>query len=496
MNSGLAIRVMAARGLKQSARWPRAAGYAVCAVAVGMLVGVAAALLPPVLTAALVPAALLAWWMAVRPEMGLLLLMAITGGLINYDQLPYLSLGPISLHVTDLILLYLLVVAVIRLLIQRDFKYVRTPLDAPLLSFYALAALSVGTAIVQFHVQPNIAIREFRIVTYWLAFFAVTQLIRTPRQLATLFNGLVVLAVLMTAFVTLQMIVPSLPLVRVSSETLVTAGRESAGVSRVWITGERLTYVMLIVAVCVALLTPAVRTRRVFGLVTAGLLVWLLLSFQRNYWFTTAVALGLLALVVKWPDRLRALRWGIFAALVLTVALSIPGNPLLPWAQAALDRATSVQADTLAYDTSAILRETEIQYGLRKVAEYPLFGVGIGNDYRPWIRRFDYFPGAVTSHGLIWYCHNAYLWIWVKMGTAALLCFLWLCGTFVWRGWRRWARLPDPKWRAITLGFTLAFIGQMLSNLVAPNFIQNWVLIVFPMVMGINELQYKWHHLG
>jgi len=60
MNSGLAISMMTARSLKRSARWPRAAGYAVCAVAVGMLVGVAAALLPPVLTAALVPAALLA----------------------------------------------------------------------------------------------------------------------------------------------------------------------------------------------------------------------------------------------------------------------------------------------------------------------------------------------------------------------------------------------------------------------------------------------------
>ena len=496
MNSGLSIDAIATRLSGRSANWRRTVGYICLAVVIGVIVGVAIAWLPTMLALALVPAALLAWWITLRPEIGLLILMAITGGLINYDDLPYLSLGPISLHVTDILLLYLLGVALIRLLVQRDFKYVSTRLDAPLVAFYILAMLSVVTAIVQFHVAPNIAIREFRIVTYWLAFWPVTQLIRTPRQLKTLFNGLVVLAVVMTIFVTLQMVVPSLPLVRVSSETLVTAGRESAGVSRVWITGERLIYVMLIVAMCVALLTQSTRTRRIFGLVAICLLVWLFLSFQRNYWFTTAVALVILGLMVKWSDRLRALRWGIFAALAIIIVLSIPGNPLLPWAQAAVDRATSVQASTLAYDTSAILRETEIEYGLRKVAEYPVFGVGIGNDYRPWIRRFDYFPGAVTDHGLVWYCHNAYLWIWVKMGTPALICFLWLCGTFVYRGLRNWQRLPDTHWRAVTLGFTLAFIGQMLSNLVAPNFIQNWVLVVFPMTMAINELQFKWHHVN
>jgi hypothetical protein len=462
-------------------------------IGAGLVLGAAAAVLAPVYALALVPAIIAAYLIARRPEWGILLLVAITGGLVNYDELPYFSLGPISFHITDVLLIYLLMLAAARILLWRNYPYVSTRLDVPLVLFYSMVVISLITAIAQFHLPPNTAIREFRIVTYWLGFFAVTQLIRSQQQLNTLFKGLVVLAVIMTVMVTLQMIVPSLPLVRVSSETLVTAGREFSGVSRVWISGERLIYAILIVAVCLALLAPTSRQRRLYGIVAAILFVWLFFSYQRNYWFTTALALLALGFVVKWQERWRALRWALVAAIGVVLILSIPNNPLIPWGEAALDRVFSVQASTLEHDTSAILRETEIAYASQKVAEYPLFGVGIGNDYRPWIRRFDFFPGAVTDRGLVWYCHNAYMWIWVKMGTPALLFFLWLCLRFVYRGLRLWRRIPDAKWRAVALGFTLAFIGQMISNLVAPNFIQSWVLIVFPIMMGMNELLYQWY---
>jgi O-antigen ligase len=466
------------------------------AVAVGVALGAALPNLPLFLAIALVPALVMVWLVASRPEIGLLLIVAITGGLVNYDQIPYLSLGPVSFHVTDLLLLLVLGIAVVRLLVQRGFRYVPTKLDAPLILFYCMALIAVLTAIFQFGVSPSIAVREFRIVTYWLAFFAVTQLIRTKKQLNTLIDGLFVLAVLMTGVVLLQMAIPSVPLVRVSAETLVTAGREFAGVSRVWITGERLIYVMLVVAVCLWLLAGSGRMRRIYGGLTAVLLVWLFLSFQRNYWFTTALALGLLGLVLPWPERLRALRWVILGLIVLALLLFVPGSPLASWGEAALDRIFSVQGSRLERDTSAVLRQVELQYAFRRIIENPLFGVGIGNSYRPWMRRFDYLPWATTNWGLVWYCHNAYVWIWVKMGTPALIFFLWLCLGFLYRGFRQWHRIADPKWRAVVLGFSLAFVGQMVSNMVAPNFIQNWVLVVFPMMMGINELIYKWSDLG
>ena len=470
-------------------------GQLLLAAAIGAALGFVIPIVPAWLAVALAPALILMRWLAHRPAIGLLLLMAVTGGLVNYDQLPYLSLGPVSFHVTDLLLLYLLGLALVRLLAQRDFRYVATPLDRPLLLFFGMVLLSVLTAVLQFGVTPNVAIRELRIATYWLAFFAVTQLIRTQRQLDTLVNGLMILSILMTAAVTLQMAIPSLPLVRVSSETLVTAGREFAGVSRVWITGERLIYTMLIVAVCAWLMVKSSRARREYGGLSMILFVWLFLSFQRNYWTTTAMALGILTLIIDWPQRARAFKWLALTVLIVVIVFTAPGSPLATCGEAAADRIFSAQESRLAYDTSALLRQFELEQAIRKVAEYPIFGVGIGNDYRPWVQRFDYFPGAVVSNGLIWYCHNAYMWIWVKMGTPSLLVFLWLCAVFVRRGLRLWRRIPDSKGRAIVVGFTLAFVGQMVSNLVAPNFIQNWVLVVYPITMGVNELLYKWNGL-
>ncbi len=463
-------------------------------VGVGAGLGAATAVLPRFLAVALVVAAIAAWWIAPRPEFGLLLILGITGGLVNYDVLPYLNLGPISFHVTDLLLLYLLGLVAIQLLVRRDFPFVSTGLDTPLLLFFGAALISVVTAIGQFGVNANIAVREFRIVAYWLGFFAVTQLIRTQRQLHRLVGGLVVLSILMTGVVLLQMAIPSLPLVRVSSETLVTAGQEFKGVSRVWITGERIIYVMLIVAVCLFVFVQSMRLRRIFAGLTVVLFLWLFLSFQRNYWLTTALSLGILGFLLDWPQRLRLLRWAVLGLAILAFVFAIPGSPLASWGNAALDRVLSLQQGTLERDMSAILREAELQFALRKVAEYPVFGVGIGNAYRPWIQLFDYFPNALTadSRGLTWYCHNAYVWIWVKMGTLGLGPFLWLCFAFLYRGFRNWRRIPDVTWRAIVLGFTLAFVGQMVSNLVAPNFIQSWVLIIYPVMMGINELVFKW----
>lgn len=477
-------------------RWRSLVLQLMAAAIVGAILGVLLPRLPLFLAVGMVPAVVVVWWMTVRPELGLLLIMAITGGLINHDQLPYLSMGPMSFHITDLLLMYLLGITIVRLLLEPEFRYVSTRLDLPLLLFFGTVLLSVVTAVFLRGVDPNRAMRELRIVAYWLAYFAVTQLIRTKRQLNTLFDGLMVLSVLMTGLVLLQMAIPRLPVVRVSHETLVTAGAEFAGVSRVWIAGDRLIYVMLIVAVCHSLFAESARARSSRCLLAGIFFIWLFLSYQRNYWLTAAIALGIMGLVVDWSERLRALRWFLLVAVVLVFIFTVPGSPLSSWGEAALDRIFSVQGSRIQQDMSAILRQAELQYANRKVAEYPLLGVGIGNSYRPWIRRFDYLPWATTNWGLVWYCHNAYMWIWVKMGTPALIFFLWLCSWFLYRGFRNWRRIQDSKWRAIVLGFTLAFVGVMISNMVAPNFIQNWVLVVYPMMMGINELIYRWSDIS
>jgi len=88
--------------------------------------------------------------------------------------------------------------------------------------------------------------------------------------------------------------------------------------------------------------------------------------------------------------------------------------------------------------------------------------------------------------------HNVYLWVWVMMGFIGFIPFAWLYASFLRRGFTRWPKIGDPKLRAVVLGFTLAILGQAISNLVSPNFIQSWALIVFAIILGINELIFRW----
>jgi O-antigen ligase len=99
--------------------------------------------------------------------------------------------------------------------------------------------------------------------------------------------------------------------------------------------------------------------------------------------------------------------------------------------------------------------------------------------------------------GLRWYVHNAYLWVWVMAGAVGLVPFLLLYGLFVIRGLLRWRSVKGSivqrgsGTKAVVLGFTLGIVGQMIGNIVAPNFLQSWSLVIFAIILGANEVIYR-----
>jgi len=429
---------------------------------------------------------------AYRPELGLLAIVLVTGGLIDFERLPLLRMGPISFHMTDVILLYLLALVLTKALIVPSFKLVRTPLDIPLIWFFFAVLLSAALAILQPSVGTNHVLRILRPLTYYLAFFAVTNLIRERRQLTTLTNGLFVIAVLASLAVLIQLLVPSIQLIRTTALELATAGREYAGVARTYIQAERLIYVMLLVSICSLalegrLLPPALEFAR------AGILaIGLFLTFQRNYWLTMLSMLSLLGVLVPWSARSRLLRWALVGMVAVALLMSLPGMFPGRYMAAAWDRLVwGMQPETLAHDPSTMMRGMETAYAVQSIAQHPLLGIGLGNFYRPTTPE-DFREDTPPNIGLRWYMHNAYLWVWVDMGLMGFIPFIWLYAGFLIRGFTRWRAIGDPKLRAVVLGFTLAVLGQAISNVVAPNFVQTWVLIVFAIMMGINEVIFQW----
>lgn len=471
------------------------------ALVAGAVLGIACLLVSPLVVLAVVAGLFVAAVIVQRPEFGLLGMVVITTGLIDAERLPLLGVGPISLHATDILLVLMLGVLLVRALVDRSFRIVTTPLDVPLIAFYGAIVLSAVQAIARYGVDAHNVLRQLRPLTYYLVFFVVTNLVREKRQLRLLLIGLMGIAVATSLALVVEVIYPQVGLVDAREVTLTTAGREYSGIVRTYIQADRLIYPMLLVSTCL-LLMGASRLPSVLMVVqTVALAIGIFLSFQRNYWITMAMMGVLLLLIISWSQRLRALKWAIIGLVVLTLVVAIPGTgldaTLTKYTTAAWDRVVwGMQPSTLAQDSSTQMRLLEMQYAFRTIVQHPLVGIGLYNIYRPPIPDDPYFRPDEPSLGLRWYSHNAYLWIWVMAGLVGLVPFLWLYGAFLWRGFTRWRRLVNPRWRAVVLGLTLAILGQMITNIVAPNLIQSWSLVVFAIILGINEVVFRLEGTG
>ena len=132
----------------------------------------------------------------------------------------------------------------------------------------------------------------------------------------------------------------------------------------------------------------------------------------------------------------------------------------------------------LSPDETLAARWEEARYAWVHISQHPFLGIGIRTPYRP-----EFFPGDELTY----YIHNSYIWLWLHVGLLGILSFLWLSFAFLKRGFQSWHTLSDPSWASTMLGFTLAYAGMMISNLVAPSFTQHWNACLFAIIMAINE---------
>lgn len=458
----------------------------------GVLLGVAAlnSSLPIALGGLL--SILLLIGIAKRPEFGMLAIVFVTAG-INPDIVPLLRLGPISLYITDVILLYLVALVLIRAFILKNLALVRTPLDLPVLWFYLAIVLSAIIAITQFSLDPHWVFRRVRPLTYYLGFFAVTNLIREKRQLALLVNGLFVIAVVASIALFIHLFFPSVEIFIGRSNELETAGRDFAGVMRSYSPSDRVIYPILLVSVC-SLSFGGKWCSQPLEFVRTGILsLGLFLIFQRNYLWTMILMLALLVTLVSRSERARILRWAVLGISILALLLALTAPYTKTYLEASADRLfRGMKPSTLAQDNSILWRVTETQYGIQSILKHPFIGIGLGNFYRPWISDLDWNPDDSDKVGLRWYIHNAYLWVWIYTGLIGFIPFVWIYVAFLVRGFTRWRKVTDSKLRVLVLGFTLGILGQAICNFVAPNFVQSWVLFVFALILGVNEIIFRW----
>ena len=464
------------------------------ACCVGMLLGVASILVSPlVVLVGLLAIGFLAV-MVRRPEIGLLAIVMMTSTILFEDSLPLIPIGVGSLNVADVLLLALLAMIIVRRLAEPEFKLVHTPLDLPLLTFWAMMLLSTFVAMGSSSVSTTEALRGIRTITYYLTFFIVTNLVRRKAQLSLLIEGLLLLAMIVAGAMVAQSLVGrSIILFPGRVETLVTQNSVYNGVTRVLPPGQSLVMFGFIVLVALTA-TDQTSSRFIIRFLQASLVgLGVILTFNRNFWVIAGLALALLAWLLRGQDRQRLLGRGLLAVLLGSTALgfafTLPESRVEGLIQATVARldtlfnSNSLQEDSLQY------RYVENAYALPQIASHPIIGLGLRTPYRPWDRGLD---GSVSG---LWhtdfdprtYIHNGHLWVLLTSGWLGYLALAWLSVAFLIRGFKNWRTIADVKMRAIMLVCVLTYMGVSVAAIVSPIYMQWYWIPLLGIMMGASE---------
>jgi len=448
------------------------------ALALGIILGLAALVPGPSLVLSGMMGLIVLVAAFTNPEIVILVVLCFVLGLIPARFNPYLRLAGRGFFVSDLVLMLLLAVVIFRLIADKEFRYRKTPLDAPLLLFCAAVVIAMGTAIVNRGIKFSDTTYEARMPMYYLIFFAVTNLVRSRVQLLRLVRGVLLIGLLVAGAMIVQASLGRSALLM--DEFVLRAGE----LTRSFHPGAPTAYTALTVLICDMTLRKHHRYQLLRPLLVLVLGFGLFLTVSRNLLVSGAVSFAALVLV------LRRFHWSRLAenlGLVACIAVGLTGllvlsareSLVLEYSTAYVGRLTSVFSGTVLTSRETLVpRWAEIRYAWEHIVQNPVFGIGLETSYRP-----PFFQGdPLTS-----YIHNVYVWIWLKTGLLGLIPFLWLCACFLRRGFRHWRDSPDGFFRAATLGLTVAYLGTMVSNLVAPSFVQNWSLAIFGVILGINE---------
>lgn len=463
-------------------------------IVAGLTVGVTFNWLPPIVILGGLALAFTLFSILKRPEVALLGILTATSSIVYEDQLPRFSLG-ISLHVSDLLLLTLLGIIFIRWLVEPDFRILRTPIDLPLMIFFGVTLLSTAIALYQSTVDGETVRRAFRIFSYYLTFFIVTQLVKERRQLDLLIRGLYFLAFIVAGAIVLQFVLGSaVQLLPGRVESLATGNTMYAEITRVLPPGWSVVLVSFLVLLCNLILDKNIS----FAWVRYGFLglfgMALVFTFLRSYWAALCMIFLVMIYIFNGREQIRFMGFGFATLLIVATFISItsynPDSRTAKLLDASADRFGSLfDSGTFQGDDNSMnWRMIENEYAIVAIKANPWLGLGLGYTYRPWDSRIDQIDPTGTSYDFRKHIHNGHFWILLQSGLLGYFSLLWLSVVFVGRGLRHWRQVQDVKLRSVVLGFVLTYSVVFAAAVANSSFTQwRWTPIL-GIMMGINEV--------
>lgn len=344
-----------------------------------------------------------------KPILGIFVLIFFISGFLVSDvlpRIPFLRLG--SIHTTDLILAGCLALTIIRkfyykFFYQKDYPFIRTPIDIPLLLFFIMCIIALINGIYFQKADFNIAFRTFRMLSYYLVFFLITNLIRERKDLNLLMKGVYSIALITSIVTILQSVLgTSMPIKFIGRiETLETGTTRYTGVIRSIPEGLFLIFFSFISLGCIVS-TRKFNGKTIFwGIAVIILGAGLLFTFYRVTWLSALFSFFLFILLSPIVHKGKFISYSFISFTILISFIFLtPSERLEKIISASRERITSVfrvrglkgeQADTLK------TRMKEIEYALIRIKNYPLFGIGLGTYYKPIKVPWFYFGKRSTT---------------------------------------------------------------------------------------------------
>jgi len=390
------------------------------------------------------------------PAVGVVAVLILAASVFSPKVLAF-EVGPLQTYPFEIVLGGLLLVALVA---PRRATWGGTA-GLALALFLGLLVLSGAVALIAGRAEPVQILNWGRPFALLTLFYVVVRLFPTRAEAMRLAAAGAVVGGLTGALALFAAIGANLgPALATATESFVTEGEGVGRLSRVRLPGLGLAYVLFWFAV-IAFVESRGSRRIGWGLVLAGDVVGITLSFNRNMWIGLLLGLCLILLLARRSLR-RRLAVGmavIVAGIILTLVL--PGaagtgsavDPLVERGSTLLD------PDELQEESSLQSRGDETERALEAAVDSPLIGIGVGVPFGTFYREQRSQGTYVRTAQR--FLHNQYLYLVLIAGIPGLICFLVYVGSALRTAARRAG--SDPR----TAGLGVGLLTVATSALVA-----------------------------
>ncbi len=410
----------------------------------------------------------------------------IHASIVTDRWVPVFNLGGISIGTTDLMIIFSLMLIFMKHLSQ--FNEMKKRLSQTSLLMLCLIFIGILGLINGFFLKGaglNMAVRDSRPFFLYLTYFSVLSLDASKKNITRIYNIILLIALLSSILSVLQVALGErLLFIAGKVQNLKTGGNEYTGVTR--IAGASTPIITCAILFSLFRLFEQVNLKRLLILFIIG--IGFLFLFARGV--TVSIFLAMLSII---PFTDLYLKKRIMIGLTVTFILGalffgagasgLMGGKSKEYAEAAVDRFSTLSISRVTQDQSFMYRFDEAERVMEKIKKRPLIGHGFGATAQT--VDWDEKRKQKTS-----FVHNGYINMMFRLGFIGLLTYLFMIISYCLKGLRRIRLIEDSELKFYHSAFITFTIAILPLCIVQPaNMTKNWI-IVSSVIMAMSHLCY------